>query len=100
MLNSNDDVGQSKCVKVTVIGRVQGVGFRYYAQAAARRYDLVGWVRNNYNGTVEIYAEGTEQAINGFLKVIRQGPSSSHVSKVNIHRQSCQKKFNSFTIRT
>ena len=101
MLNSSDEVDQPKCVEVTVIGRVQDVGFRYFAQATARRYGLVGWVRNKYNGTVEIYAEGSEKAIDAFLIAVRRGTSSSHVRKVNVKwLLSPQRKFSSFVIRT
>ena len=39
-------------------GRVQGVGFRYYVMQAAQDYHLTGWVRNLYDGRVEVVAEG------------------------------------------
>lgn len=44
-------------------GRVQGVGFRYYAVHKARSLGLTGWVQNLYDGTVEMEVQGTEQDI-------------------------------------
>ena len=41
-----------------VHGRVQGVSFRYFVMECARRLDLFGWVRNRYDGTVEVMVEG------------------------------------------
>jgi acylphosphatase len=94
------NINQPKSVNAIVIGKVQGVGFRYFTQATARRYGLVGWVRNKYDGTVEIYAEGSKLKIDAFLKVIRQGSSSSHVRKVKVTWLSPKQKFNQFVIRT
>ena len=44
-------------------GRVQGVGFRYRAQNAASLYSVTGWVKNLYDGSVEMEAQGTEEDI-------------------------------------
>ncbi len=91
---------QRKCARVVVYGRVHGVGFRHFAQATATRCGLVGWVRNNYDGTVEIWAEGLEDAFDPFLKVLKRGPSSSHVRTIDIQWQSPLGKFHSFNIRS
>lgn len=48
-------------------GRVQGVGFRYYAVHKARALGLTGWVRNLYNGTVEMEVQGTEPMIDELI---------------------------------
>ena len=45
-------------------GEVQAVGFRYQAQTAARHYGATGWVRNEYDGSVTMEIQGTEQQIN------------------------------------
>ena len=52
-------------------GRVQGVGFRYSAQYLARPLDLTGWVRNLWDGRVEMEVQGGEDAIARFLKELR-----------------------------
>lgn len=55
-------------------GRVQGVGFRYEARLTAGRLGLVGWVRNESDGTVVVEAEGKEACAGEFLRVIRSVP--------------------------
>lgn len=54
-------------------GDVQDVGFRWRARQAARLYDVNGWVRNLYDGTVEMEAEGDPAAISQMLRSIEQG---------------------------
>lgn len=67
-----------------VSGRVQGVGFRYFAQDAARREGLHGYVANQDDGTVEVTAEGDAEALERFERKLRQGPSRSRVENVTI----------------
>lgn len=52
------------------IGRVQGVGFRYRAKYAAGGMCITGWVKNEWDGSVEMEAQGTEEAINRMLVMI------------------------------
>ena len=66
-----------------IIGRVQGVGFRYFTQEAAAREGVYGWVRNAPDGHVEIEAEGEAEAIERFELRIRQGPRGARVDHVN-----------------
>lgn len=54
-------------------GRVQGVGFRYRAKYAANSMGVTGWVRNEYDGSVEMEAQGPEEVINRMLTMINQG---------------------------
>lgn len=54
-------------------GNVQGVGFRYTAKYAARAYGLTGWVRNNYDGSVEMELQGDEASIGKVLAEIYGG---------------------------
>ena len=65
-----------------VSGRVQGVGFRFFAINRARRFGISGWVRNLPDGRVEIEAEGVVHNLLLFLEEMRIGPASSHVSRV------------------
>ena len=65
-----------------VHGRVQGVGFRYSAQDKARSLGLVGFVRNRYNGTVEVVAEGSHAALQHFLSWLRRGPNLALVTRI------------------
>lgn len=70
--------------RFVITGRVQGVGFRYFTQDAARREGLRGFVRNHDDGTVEAVAEGESEALERFERAIRRGPSRSRVEQVMI----------------
>jgi acylphosphatase len=65
-----------------VKGRVQGVGFRFFAIRAARRLSIVGSVRNLADGAVEAIAEGAPDAISDFRAELRRGPSYARVESV------------------
>ena len=67
-------------VHIIVYGHVQGVFFRASAQARASELDLAGWVRNLSDGTVEIHAEGSKDAIGRFIEWCQKGPPSAKVS--------------------
>ncbi len=54
-------------------GRVQGVGFRYRAARAAEMYSCTGWVRNDWNGTVTMEIQGTEDQIDQVIRAIERG---------------------------
>ena len=66
-----------------VNGRVQGVGFRYFAIRAARAAGVSGTVRNLPDGTVEAIAEGSVDAVIEFRSALEHGPSYSHVTRVD-----------------
>lgn len=66
-----------------VKGRVQGVGFRYFAIRAALQASVVGTVRNLADGNVEAVAEGTPAAVADFKAALEQGPSYGHVTQVD-----------------
>lgn len=68
--------------KFLVSGHVQGVGFRYFTQDAARREGLSGYVTNHPDGTVEAVAEGETEALDRFERALRRGPSRSRVERV------------------
>ena len=86
-------------VNLYVSGRVQGVGFRFYAMRIARSFGITGWVRNLYDGRVEIYAEGKKPNLVGFIEEIKIGPPTSHVSNVVQNWEKIKKQhFNDFSI--
>ena len=82
-----------------VRGRVQGVGFRYFALDAARRDGLHGYVTNNDDGTVEAVAEGEAEAVERFERALRRGPSHSHVEHVTVDDMPPQMNTSGFEIR-
>lgn len=70
--------------RALVVGRVQGVGFRYYAARAARELGVCGWVRNLPDGSVETLAEGDAAAVERYLDRLRRGPTASRVDRVAV----------------
>lgn len=65
-----------------ITGMVQGVGYRYFAQRAAKRLGLAGYVRNLRDGRVEVYAIGGPEALNKLKTELERGPGSAQVSSV------------------
>ncbi len=58
---------------ITFRGWVQGVGFRYRARHAAERYGCTGWARNEWDGSVTMEIQGTEEAIGQVILAIERG---------------------------
>jgi acylphosphatase len=71
-----------KARRALVTGRVQGVGYRFFAERAARELGVRGWVRNLPDGRVEAVAEGDDDALALFLERLRQGPRGARVERV------------------
>jgi acylphosphatase len=65
-----------------ITGRVQGVCYRMCACVEAQRFGVTGWVRNLDSGDVEIVAEGSADALAGFLRWCRRGPAHAVVRGV------------------
>lgn len=63
-------------------GRVQGVGYRWWAAGRARALDLDGWVRNRSDGSVELLAIGEPAALESLSAALWQGPSAARVTAV------------------
>lgn len=67
-----------------VAGRVQGVGFRYFARDAARRDGIAGTVQNLEDGRVEVVACGEAEAMSRFEIALRRGPAGARVEEVQV----------------
>ena len=70
-----------------ISGDVQGVGFRFFAQRAAARHQIVGYVKNLNDGRVEALAEGPVQSVEAFKHELAAGPrfsSVDHVEEINL----------------
>lgn len=80
-------------------GTVQGVGFRYYVQDAANLLGVNGWVRNRWDGNVEVLAEGERSQLEKLLAALRRGPRSAHVMGVHFTWQDYSGEFTSFRVR-
>lgn len=86
-------------VHLNITGFVQGVFFRSSAQNAARKLQLVGFVQNLADGSVELVAEGEETLLNRLIDWSRKGPPGARVDNVSISWKDVEKKFNGFSIR-
>ena len=80
-----------------VRGRVQGVGYRYFAQRAAIELGLTGFARNLDDGRVEVYAVGPEDRLSQLSGLLRHGPRGADVRGVEEH-QSAVQEYGSFRI--
>jgi acylphosphatase len=68
--------------QVTIRGRVQGVGFRYWVEQQAIARNLEGWVRNRRDGSVEALFAGPADVVSEMIAVCRRGPPSARVEAV------------------
>jgi acylphosphatase len=84
--------------RLIVAGRVQGVGFRYFARDAARREGVHGTVRNLDDGGVEIEVEGESEAVVRFERSIRRGPAGSRVDHVMVDEAPPSGRLHDFRI--
>jgi len=69
-------------LRFLVYGRVQGVGFRWFVLREAKRRGLRGFARNLRDGSVEVIAAGTPQALDELERALAQGPAQAHVERV------------------
>jgi len=91
---------QSRCKRLVAIvqGRVQGVGFRYFAAERASQLRLVGTCRNLRNGDVEVVAEGEEGALEALLASVKCGPRMARVERVHVVWLPVTGEFRAFSI--
>lgn len=82
-----------------ISGRVQGVGFRFFTEAAAAREGLQGWVQNLPDGRVEITVEGEADAVERFERDIGHGPSGARVSDVHVEETVPTRRGTGFSVR-
>ncbi len=79
-------------------GRVQGVGFRYTAEAIAQRVDLKGWVKNLQDGRVELVCEGSKANIEKLITEIQKGSLGRHIKKTDCVWEEPTRKFDDFRV--
>jgi acylphosphatase len=84
----------------TVRGRVQGVGFRYFVIREAMDLGLTGWVANGLDGSLRCVAEGQRSKLEALLALLRAGPASAHVERVDVAWAPAGGTFSSFEIRS
>jgi acylphosphatase len=70
--------------RLTISGRVQGVGYRDWTITTAQRLGLSGWVRNRMDGAVEALIVGDDQAVGEMIDACRRGPIAARVDNVDV----------------
>jgi acylphosphatase len=88
----------NKRVQLIVKGRVQGVFYRASAQREARRLGVTGWVKNRADGSIEIVAEGEEDAIKEFVGWANHGPTAARVDQADVRWRGYTGEFSEFSI--
>jgi len=84
--------------QAVILGRVQGVGFRYFARQRAEAHGVAGFVRNLPDGSVEVHAEGPVEALDSFERDIRVGPTFGRVEDASVLKTR-PRGFEGFEIR-
>jgi acylphosphatase len=87
-----------KTLHARIEGLVQGVGFRYSTLHQARRLGVAGYVRNLWDGTVEVVAEGPEGKLQRLERWLRHGPPGAIVRRVDSRYSAFQGVYRSFNI--
>ena len=87
------------CVRLIVHGSVQGVGFRFAACQAAADCRVTGWVRNLPDGSVELVAQGSPDAVARMTAWARRGPRHAMVDCVDVTTLDESPPFDAFTVR-
>ena len=85
--------------RFVISGRVQGVGFRWFAHDAATREGIAGWVKNLFDGRVEAYVEGEQEAVTRVERAIRSGPPGARVERVTVIDEDVTGSVKGFVIR-
>jgi acylphosphatase len=83
---------------VLILGRVQGVAYRYFAEKYAKTFGITGWVKNLYDGRVEVLAEGNREDVDRFLARLREGPRLALVEDFDVTWEEFTDEFQDFQI--
>jgi acylphosphatase len=91
--------GVQSRLSVVVRGRVQGVSYRYYTRQRANELGLSGSVRNLWDGSVEVIAEGPRHDLEELLSFLRAGPPAAFVTEVDVDWSVPQGHLDRFEVR-
>jgi acylphosphatase len=86
--------------QLMISGRVQGVGFRFFAEDAAAREGVHGWVRNLPDGCVEAWIEGDTESVDRVEAALRRGPAGARVEDVAVQDVPPTGRATGFTVRS
>jgi len=85
--------------EITVEGRVQGVGFRYFVRSKAKELGLNGFVRNGYGGKVIIEAEGEKKDLDTLLDYLKIGPPLARVIRMDVSESASKNYYEDFVVK-
>lgn len=88
-----------KTRRITLSGRVQGVGFRYFAENKAHEHNINGYVRNTPDNAVEIVCQAGHEKLEKFFKEIKKGPAFAKVISFNIEELDNSIIYETFNVR-
>ena len=86
--------------RYVISGRVQGVGFRFFAERCANQLGIVGYARNCADGTVEVYAIGEAAALAEFKSHLSEGPRSARVDNIQESEEPIHRQYKRFAIES
>ncbi|MGH9430989.1 MAG: acylphosphatase [Terriglobia bacterium] len=79
-------------------GQVQGVGYRYFAEKAATRLGIRGYVKNLWDGSVEVYAVGEESELEAFKRQLAEGPRAARVTEIEESEEVVRSDYRRFVV--
>ena len=90
--------GMKTAKKYLISGRVQGVGYRFFAERWGNELGICGYVKNCWDGNVEVYAIGDETSLQEFRGHLAEGPRSAHVTGIEEFDEPIKKRYTLFVI--
>lgn len=84
---------------IRIHGKVQGVGYRFFATRVARRLGLKGHIQNLRDGTVEAMVEGEREKIDEWIEELREGPRYAEVSRIDQERRDYRGQYGDFDVK-
>ncbi len=85
--------------ELNITGRVQGVGYRYFAALKANEMGITGWVKNAVDGSVIVVAQGIEEEIKTYIDYLYIGPTRSRVDQISKVKFNTLSDFNNFSVK-
>jgi len=84
---------------IRIHGKVQGVGYRFFATRVARRLGLKGAIENMRDGTVEAMVEGEKKAIDDWLEELKEGPRYAEVTQIEQETKEFTGRLGDFDVK-
>ena len=85
-------------VNIIIKGKVQGVGYRYFTLKKAQELHIIGWVKNQSDGTVALFGQGNKRNLELLIAILKQGPSFSKVDEVIVNWEHAHAEYTDFVI--